>query len=182
LLPTLGITDVQITEGMLANWDRFSEQHRVISVFTCPNAIELDDADGRPPPVNEIAIGNSVYITVDLVRIDYALNAGLLGFDHDSPERPLRGRLAAVQNQARVVLAGDVASHERVPPIPMLCWSPGSPGPVTLGDVLAGKVLFGPKFDRERHQGRMNVAFLDGHVEDLPIEAGALAEAWLVER
>jgi len=50
-------------------------------------------------------------------------------------------------------------------------------GPITLADALAGNARAGDpqNFDRYRHRGRMNVAFLDAHVESVPIEPGALS-------
>jgi prepilin-type processing-associated H-X9-DG protein len=50
-------------------------------------------------------------------------------------------------------------------------WSHNTPS--SLGDVFNGNSASGPSnFDLLRHNGRMNVLFVDGHVDSIPIIQG----------
>jgi prepilin-type processing-associated H-X9-DG protein len=55
-------------------------------------------------------------------------------------------------------------------------------GPITLADALAGNARAGDpgNFDHRRHNGRINIAFLDGHVENLPLQPGPLSRVLLL--
>ena len=55
-------------------------------------------------------------------------------------------------------------------------------GPITLADALSGNSRAGDpgNFDHRRHRGRMNVCFLDGHAETLPIEPAALSRVLIL--
>jgi prepilin-type processing-associated H-X9-DG protein len=184
LLPSLGVTDVRIDKGTLTNWQKTASEHRTMDVFQCPDAITDDDPGTPYPPLTQLRIGAAGYMDAYEIPFDYGLNAGLLGFDYRSETRALRGKVVAVRNSAHMVLAGDVSAH--APLTSMNCWSPaaGPEGSVSLADALqhSAKVDISPPFDLDRHHGRMNILFLDGHVEDLPIDADALSSAMLLER
>ena len=51
-----------------------------------------------------------------------------------------------------------------------------STGPVTLANVVRPSARAGDpeNFDHKRHRQRVNISFLDGHAESLPIEEGKL--------
>jgi prepilin-type processing-associated H-X9-DG protein len=55
-------------------------------------------------------------------------------------------------------------------------------GPVTMADALAGNNNAGDpqNFDRLRHKGKINIGFFDGHVEVRNINAGDLADVYLL--
>jgi prepilin-type processing-associated H-X9-DG protein/prepilin-type N-terminal cleavage/methylation domain-containing protein len=122
---------------------------------------------------------------------DYAPNEGIFGFHYDPAYRRnrLNGRLAAVRHTAEVVLFTDAVPRETASdarfPLGWLAWTPSlaGAGRATLGDALAGggRADSSQNFDRGRHNGRVNVVFADGHTETLPIEMGALNQAYLVE-
>jgi prepilin-type processing-associated H-X9-DG protein/prepilin-type N-terminal cleavage/methylation domain-containing protein len=116
---------------------------------------------------------------------DYATNGGLLGFQHDAARdhRAYRGQLARVQDASTVALLGDGDGD-------FMSWTPDPAQPakdVSLADVLAmnaelvhhGHIGL-PLLDAERHGGRANIAFVDGHVSSVRVEPAALAKVRLL--
>ena len=118
-----------------------------------------------------------------VLRQSYVVNEGFLGWDNALARR--RGNLRTVARHGEVLLAADGLPASRSGPAsvyPHATWInkiPPSPatGPITLADALAGNARAGDpeNFDRRRHRGRMNVGFLDGHAESVPIEPAALS-------
>lgn len=178
LLPNLGVSDVTIDNGTLANWQSLAANRRSIEIFRCPaNPV---DPNRQYPHLTALQIGNATHIVSYDLPFDYALNAGLLGFDCEHETRYLRGHVTSIRDASRLVVMGDVAI--RIEP---LYWTPGTtPGPVSLADVLqkTPKASLSPPFDLDRHQGRMNILFADGHIEDLPIAPEPLSSALLLDR
>lgn len=181
ILPSLSGSGVVVDSGTLSQWE--TAAGRTAEVFRCPAATVVDDAIS-PPVLVTLVVGTSRYQYSYPVRMDYALNAGLLGFDAGRPGRALAGKVSAIRNTSQVVLAGDIAIMP-IPTAPMICWVPSREmeGPVSLGDIIRAseKVVHPPDFDQYRHRGKTNVLFLDGHVEALAITADGLDEALLLE-
>src|ERR1035437_7908180 len=116
-------------------------------------------------------------------RISYFFNEWLLGWN-DSLGR-LRGDTKRVERQSEVMLLADGLSG-----LPSRCpaWTQSygflglysaynkTTSPATLADALAGNNLAGDSqcFDAQRHGKRINVGFLDGHAEEVPLTAGSL--------
>src|SRR5206468_2082508 len=126
---------------------------------------------------------------------DYAINEGFTGFDAYDQIHRLRGNLGKVRSASSMVLIAD----GRRRPGSAAFWDPAFPGwilwtpidffgtsPVTLADAWLDRMrstkrtLSQDNFDPVRHNGKMNVAFLDGHVETLPMTERGLAGAVLI--
>jgi prepilin-type processing-associated H-X9-DG protein/prepilin-type N-terminal cleavage/methylation domain-containing protein len=121
--------------------------------------------------------------------IDYAYNEGLFGYHFDPlyKSRRLRGSTMSLKRSAETVLFADAKLRAK-PAYPMLsdqkapwiAWTPAleSLGIVSLADAFeeTPNVAFpGQKamFDLTRHGGKMNIAFVDGHVDSLQIAKDA---------
>jgi prepilin-type processing-associated H-X9-DG protein len=67
---------------------------------------------------------------------------------------------------------------------PWICWTPNlaGTGRVTLADAWenTGQASDKSMFDLNRHNGRMNVAFADGHVEAVDIDKDSLSQVMLL--
>ena len=123
---------------------------------------------------------------------DYAFNEGLTGYHFDPRygSRRLGGRLAAARRSSEMVLVTD-ARRRSTPafgwaPDAWICWTPelNSTGAVTLADAWSrtGRASDRSGFDVNRHRGRMNVAFADGHVDLLRINEQDLKRGFLLTR
>jgi prepilin-type processing-associated H-X9-DG protein len=121
---------------------------------------------------------------------DYGINEGVFGY-HANPkyaDRRLKGKLVKIRRSDQLVLYSDAIPRNTPAagwmPDGWICWTPdlNSKGVITLADALAsnGKALDKSMFDLPRHQGRINIAFADGHVELKRITAGDLEGALLL--
>jgi prepilin-type N-terminal cleavage/methylation domain-containing protein/prepilin-type processing-associated H-X9-DG protein len=128
---------------------------------------------------------------------DYGPNEAIFGYHHDSRNnnRRLNGNLNWLKRSAQVVLFTDAKGREKMaggPYDPWICWTPtilgtnGQPmtGPVTLADALQKSDKVAPgchsSFDLLRHQGKINLAFADGHAETRRISVSELQNAYLL--
>lgn len=139
------------------------------------------------------------YLTAYGEALSYVFNEAVLGYDN--PFGRLHGEAAAVRQPAKTMFAMDGligspnSRGSSSDDFKILNFGPDGPqgpygfftiynaqatAPITLSDALVGRhggpknlVLAGDaqSFDYVRHQGKMNVAFCDGHVEtrDIPI-------------
>ena len=125
---------------------------------------------------------------------DYAFNEAVTGFHHDSAYDRFRarGRLTSVASASETVLAGEFEWNGAgwittwsvaLPPADPVAPAPPT-GPVAvsaaLGDWKSNDVLSVPvpPPSLDRHGGRMNAVFADGHVATL--DRAGLSTAWLV--
>jgi len=121
-------------------------------------------------------------------RQSYAFNEAVLGIA-EPPEGGvsqrgcrLRGNLARVRRSDSVFLMTDSTN--------LRGGSPSSPGILvyfntrfnqTLGDVFVDNASGDSvNFDYNRHRKQMNISFLDGHAESVPITRRALANVYLI--
>ena len=167
--------------------------------FMCPDtdAMEKAKANEDPNDRNVVDQGTLMVCTVGqtmysawATNTDYALNEGVFGYHYDSryEHNRLGGNMARVRRPSEVVLFADgVASKAPAAsfmPLGWVCWRPSydGTGPATLADALEnnGRVTAQDNFDRFRHGKRINVGFLDGHVETLPLTKEALEKAYLI--
>lgn len=119
---------------------------------------------------------------------DYAFNEGIFGFHHDGNYslNRLRGNLSKVRKSSEVALFTDaIPSKSNVTyGFDWLSWIPSlaGTGPATLGDAFAstGRATTADMFDLKRHGKRINVVYVDGHVETMHIEKGGLDRVFLV--
>lgn len=180
LLPYLGVsTDLEITEGVLFGWEAAVGRTAAASVLPCPAAPEVKGMS--PYPSVGLLIGGIGYTVLWNVPADSAFNAELMGFVHDRPERPLRGRLAGVRQHATRFLAPEADGLSCTSMYFVWSGTASASGPVSLADVGTSAVS-GPVWDARRHRGTVNVAFMDGHIESLRLtDVDALRNARLVE-
>lgn len=123
---------------------------------------------------------------------DFAFNEGVFGFHQDRlfASRRLGGNINKLNNPDKLALFTDAKTRAKQPypwmRDPWICWTPNPylTGPVTLADALEnnGKAVDPTMFDTHRHQGRINVAFADGHVQMFRINSAELGQVYLLTR
>lgn len=188
LLPYLNhrSPEIELNQGNLFGWDRLNRGSPAVRVFACPE--QPENPDGLSPvPVVSLTLGTLMHTFLWDVRTTYGLNGVMLGFSYDRPQDSVAGRLAAARDPSAVVLAADVSLAPRSH---LLVWqlaaSRGSTDAVgvSLADVLGGSsAVVGPALTPSPHRRGINVAFLDGHVDTLPVgEPGGLSGALLSPR
>lgn len=131
---------------------------------------------------------------------DYALNEGVMGVDTTVNVRRLAGNLGRVKDPSSTMLMTD-GTRRKDKPEPATfptftdgwqVWAPRDPPgqagvtsrrAVALNEVFDatnGAVTSSQNFALKRHRGKINVAFVDGHVETREINAKDLARIWIL--
>jgi prepilin-type processing-associated H-X9-DG protein/prepilin-type N-terminal cleavage/methylation domain-containing protein len=197
LAPYLGVTDLPDT------WDdldpALNRREGVWRRFMCPDTDAYEKAKLKPDPKDTNFVGQGMmmvgsagdqWIYAWATNSDYALNEGVLGFNYDRRYAPnrLAGNLAQVARSSEVALFTDAVPRKSPVIAEMsegwICWSPSldGTGPATLGDAWdnTGRAESSENFDLFRHSKRMNVGFLDGHVETVPLTKEALDKVYLI--
>lgn len=135
---------------------------------------------------------------------DYTFNEGLLGFSADPARRRLRGKIANLRDPSRVLLMTDGQPRKDLPfprsfptfPYGWQTWTPVDFAPrqqnvsvsasraVALSEAFAAFPLVSDKqsFDYKRHRGKMNIVFVDGHVETRQISEKNLRDVLVLPR
>jgi prepilin-type processing-associated H-X9-DG protein len=121
---------------------------------------------------------------------DYGLNEGMFGFHYQSRYAHNRraGNMSKIRRPSEVALFTDAVRRKVSAfgwmPDGWICWTPtyDGEGPATLGDAFAGtgRVDHRDSFDLRRHGGRINIGFLDGHVEMVPLKQASLDKVYLI--
>ena len=182
-LDELGVTYT----GIRPDDQVFDQRSRVGDLFYCPStdrsAIWAETATVGRPSLHT-SVGGGGPWTPWWTRFDYATNAGLLGFHHDAryADRRYAGRLARVRGAASLLLLSDTSKG--------VIWQPtleGTAERVTLADAgdAAEVEPLGPYLGSATpppHGGRINAAFVDGHVEALAATPEDLSKAALLQR
>jgi len=161
-------------------------------LFSCPASTRID----LTPPLGQgmVIIIPGAYVWWS-TNGDYVINEGFTGFSTTSPNdlRRLRGQLSKVHAASSTVLIADGqprpdAARPQSDPAGWVMWTPtDSVGTVTLGDAWLDRTRGSRRtaskdnFDPVRHKGKINVAFLDGHVQTLPLTGTDLAVAILIK-
>lgn len=158
-----------------------------LQVFECPAETGRNSQRGEPTLI--IARGNPPldgWETSWRTGADYAFNAGAMGFHYDKRYEPsrLRGHAVRLRDPSKVALFADAASHE---------WGGGVTASfqprlletrerVTLLDVFdeSERIISSTPLAMNRHNGRVNVAFADGHVASVMLKPDALKEVFLL--
>ncbi len=168
----------------LIDWMRDRGTELSQTVLGCPEA----SPDASPQQSAVLVLGNTTIINSWPLPFHHAVNEGVFGFSSDLKAPRLRGHLSRVSNSSDRVLLGDALTDLFT--VQTAAWIPsledltdGGVGRVTLADVLdeTDRVLPGLSLDGERHDGRMNILFADGHVETLRINNEVLSKAVLAD-
>jgi prepilin-type processing-associated H-X9-DG protein/prepilin-type N-terminal cleavage/methylation domain-containing protein len=111
------------------------------------------------------------------IYADYAVNEAVLGWQVGTPTPRLHGQIDKAVTASETLLLGDGQPRTEWAPddVPdnYLVWYNYLGGKSTLGDALRYTNGGTPSvFDLNRHNGRMNVLLLDGHVEAVTIDVG----------
>ncbi len=193
IAPYLGYKDLPFE-----NWDlldqALNEKTRVWQLFMCPStgSFQYDKRftnSTDTTPINQGTMMSVRRINTPLAawstNSDYGLNEGFLGYNLILPnkDRRLGGNMSKLSNPAETILFTDAnrRSYGAYSWMPdgWLCWTPSnnSRGRVTLADALAnnGRGADASMFDRRRHKNKLNIVFVDGHVELVRIESNALS-------
>ena len=194
LLPYLG--DAGDGEVPGQDWKRMIDLHPPMNLWACPSESNEPFQTNWPTAMLH-TIGddgdvwdaanatNDGFGTVWFPRTDYAYNEGATGFHHDRRYAAARanGQLTAIKLASQTMLLADAITYKPFG-LPMVGFHPrvtDMPGRVTLADVpnktakISGKT---PVSDR--HRGRANVAFLDGHSAAVRVEADDLEAVLLL--
>jgi prepilin-type processing-associated H-X9-DG protein len=125
---------------------------------------------------------------------DYGYNESVFGFyiNNEIYRNRYRGHLARMRRQSEMMLMADAAEPSRAYPFLAshldLSWRGGTyEGAITLGSALLPfepdkASAYGPHFDAQRHRGRVNIAFVDGHVGTYLIRKAELDAVYVVPK
>lgn len=193
----LGIADLPLEDW--AKLDEAISQTSFQKLFACPSTNSMSEsrglsADGTGQgemfslvgaPTAEGTVGASSGPHAAAYS-DYGFNEGLLGFHYDDKykTRRLRGNAKMLKRSGETMLFADAAPRAQQAYTQLkstwLAFTPAmeSLGAVSLADAYEEKVGFArlgqkPMFDLNRHRGKMNVAFVDGHVDSFDIAKNA---------
>lgn len=168
--------------------------------YQCPSADSYSKARVGSMPGDTTLEGQATMMTIKTQQglllaawssnSDYGFNEGVFGYHFDTrySTRRLGGCVSRFRKPSSLVLFTD--ANQRQEPAsyllrdPWICWTPSldSSGPITLADALTDstKAVDRVMFDRNRHRGRINVGFADGHVQTLWIDERDLRQAYLL--
>lgn len=198
LAPYMGINDLPMEDWIKLD-QALNARHGVWRRFMCPDTDSLTRANASGDPSDATIVGQgtmmmcsagSSWVTVWSTNSDYGFNEGVFGYHYLPRYRKTRmgGHLSIVHRASEVMLFADALPRTSAP-VPgfnmgWICFTPQlePSGPVTLGDAFAGngRAENAESFDLNRHKGRMNVAFADGHVETVEITKESLDRIYLI--
>ena len=158
--------------GTPGRWPETTEPaHPGLRLFHCPSVDRHPREETSAPPSGvpslSMVVDGVAYATPWWTTLGYATNGGLLGYHHDGAFRHRRygGQFTRAASASRLVLNGDAGGSG-------LVWLPRLDRPeakVTLQDVWnTTPQMVPPDFtqsglDPSRHDGKINLGFLDGH-------------------
>jgi prepilin-type processing-associated H-X9-DG protein len=198
LAPYLGVTNLP-DKDVNALDQALNSPDGVWRFFICPDTSGTDKAKYNSDPNDNNFAGQGTMMTIASGPVessawstnsDYGLNEGVFGFNYDLQYGHNRraGHLSRLGRSSEVILFGD-AIPRKAPalsymPIGWICWTPSlnGSGPATLGDAFAGngRAEAPDNFDLNRHSGRMNVGFADGHVSTVVLKKVELDSIYLI--
>lgn len=146
-------------------------------IFTCPA-----QGQGQGLPGMMVA-GGVPYWEAPLVVGSYAYNEGVVGYLYNDPDRRLRGHITKARRPTETVLLGDGLPRTEYA-VPYIAWFPSPAGLCTLADAAdnangTGTAGTATEFDYPRHRGRMNLLYVDGHVDSILMDEDSLKAAIL---
>ena len=166
-LAEIDLADLGVTYTGVKPQDEVFDRSRIADLFDCPST----DRSSRWATLATVGLPSEITFVGNLgiwtpwwTRFDYATNAGLLGFHHDSryADRRYAGRLSRVRESSSMLLMSDTTDG--------LIWQPtldGTASRVTLADAgdpaeVENLHGYGGGVTPPPHDGRMNAAFVDG--------------------
>lgn len=200
LAPFMGINDLP-----MESWDDLDQalnRPDVTRHFACPASESFNKERASDNPDDLTLVGQGMMMSLAMLpgyasvvwstNSDYGINEGVFGFNENAQytTRRMGGNIGRLTKPDQLVLFTDANVRKSLAYMwfrdPWICWTPSleGSGPVTLADALDdnGKALDSAMFDMNRHKGRINVAFADGHVESLRINSSDLRSAFLLPR
>jgi prepilin-type processing-associated H-X9-DG protein/prepilin-type N-terminal cleavage/methylation domain-containing protein len=189
------------------NWYTLDEQlndnRGVWQMFMCPSTDAMERHHTGTDATTPVGQGAMMVISVAglttymwSTNTDFGINEGVFGFDwrQSYAARRLAGNLNHVKRASELMLFCDAIPAAVVDPAfagsfhdAWITFTPSvnATSAVTLADALAKNnnvVSDRAQFDRMRHKGRLNVVFVDGHVETVAITPGDLERVYLTTR
>lgn len=198
LAPYMGVHDLPFDDWMVLD-QALNARDGIWRRFMCPDTDSLTKAKYNNDPNDSTVVdqGTMMVCAVGGVQVsawatnsDYGLNEGVFGYHYDSryDRNRAAGKLARVRHPSEVLLFADAVPRQSAAVsffwLGWIVWTPAldANGPVTLGDAFAlnPNAQAADNFDLNRHKGRINVAFADGHVETLYLTKENLDKVYLI--
>jgi prepilin-type processing-associated H-X9-DG protein/prepilin-type N-terminal cleavage/methylation domain-containing protein len=186
-----------------------TDSHGFIQNFFCPaHATSVDAMNERqlpmlyfaaysqtvPSPFVPLMDGSPTYYTQ---AMGYIYNEAVLGWGEYDGYGRLKGQLTQIRQPSRTMFAADgvcgtilstaANRYEGLTRCPMATlYNIATTPPITLADAYAGNCSGigvagdNSKFDSTRHRGKINIAFVDGHVETMNITPADLSTVFLL--
>ncbi len=155
-----------------------------MKIFRCPSHLPEPGPLYGPALyfVNPSTANTNLPLLAWMESQSYIYNEAALGWD-DTMNRS-RGQLDRIKKQSQTMAFADGVGGNvtRIDYGFSTVYNKTPTGPITLADALAGNSKAGDpeNFDPKRHDGRMNIAFFDGHVETRYVKANDLSDVYLV--
>jgi prepilin-type processing-associated H-X9-DG protein/prepilin-type N-terminal cleavage/methylation domain-containing protein len=197
LAPHLGVNNLPRSDWNVLD-QALNDRNGVWPKFICPDTESIENAKYNNDPNDKNVVGQGTMM-VCVVRStisawahnsDYAANEGVFGYHYDNAFRRNRlgGNISMIKRPESVVLFGDAiprkAAADPIMPLGWITWTPAlnATGAVTMADALASNsnAQSSENFALNRHGKRMNVVFVDGHVEARAIDTNSLSDVYLV--
>jgi prepilin-type processing-associated H-X9-DG protein len=195
LAPQLGVNNIPRTDWNVMD-QALNDRNGVWPKFICPDTESIENANIAPNDKNVVNQGTMMVCDVGGTisawahNSDYGANEGVFGYHYDTTFRRNRlgGNVAMVKHPESVVLFGDAIPRQTPAdpymPLGWIVWTPAlkATGAVTMADALAdnAKAASSQNFALNRHGKRMNIVFVDGHVEARGIDVNSLKDVYLV--
>jgi prepilin-type N-terminal cleavage/methylation domain-containing protein/prepilin-type processing-associated H-X9-DG protein len=196
LAPYMGIKDLPTEDWVKV--DQALNDNRFRRRFMCPATDSMNAVKASNDP-NDASLAGQV-VLMSLVQgpaqmdwatnSDYGFNEGALGYHYDGryDTRRLRGNISKMRRPNQLALITDAKPRKQPANyqinLPWMLWTPSlsSQHQVTLADAMLGngKALDRDMFDHQRHKGRINIGFADGHVETKIIAVKELENVYLL--
>jgi prepilin-type processing-associated H-X9-DG protein/prepilin-type N-terminal cleavage/methylation domain-containing protein len=158
------------------------DPHGFLRIFRCPSHLPDPGPLYGPCLYLGAATNPGVSWLAWLESQSYIYNEAALGWN-DSLGRT-RGQLARIGSQSQTMLMADGLGGNvtRLDYGFSTVFNKTLGAPVTLADALLGDSAAGDpqNFDVQRHQGKMNIGFFDGHVELRNVSVSDLSDVYLI--
>ncbi len=158
-------------------WSEIESGNQAAKLIRCPSANRQSLWSGNPNEGTNsliLSVAGMSYSSSWYTTSDYATNGGLLGYHYSDlvSHRRYNGNKAKIHNPSHTTLIGDCGSGLGQVWLPVLASLEDT---VTLHDVATmskeiDSATISSRIDYKRHNGKINIAFVDGHVETRKID------------